>query len=92
MDRNQAKIIVAWIRKNLENTTDPRQHGKGLTGNKSGNGAIELETIEYWLIFVILKLKSRYSQLDIEVQYIKDNRFWNEVEFRKSMYNLLNFA
>ncbi len=36
MDRNQAKIIVAWIRKNLENTTDPRQHGKGLTGNKSG--------------------------------------------------------
>ncbi|MGC3598852.1 type II toxin-antitoxin system RelE family toxin, partial [Enterococcus faecium] len=22
LDRNQAKIIVAWIRKNLENTTD----------------------------------------------------------------------
>lgn len=29
MDRNQATIIVAWIRKNLEGTTDPRQHGKG---------------------------------------------------------------
>ncbi len=36
MDRNQARIIVAWIRKNLEETTDPRQHGKGLTGNRSG--------------------------------------------------------
>lgn len=35
-DRNQGKIIVAWIRKNLENTTDLRQLGKGLTGNKSG--------------------------------------------------------
>ncbi|EOH96663.1 plasmid stabilization protein [Enterococcus haemoperoxidus ATCC BAA-382] len=36
MDRNQARIIIAWIRKNLEATTDPRQHGKGLTGTKSG--------------------------------------------------------
>lgn len=35
MDRNQAKIIVAWIRKNLEGTADPRQHGKGMTGNRS---------------------------------------------------------
>ncbi|MGM0241231.1 type II toxin-antitoxin system RelE family toxin [Enterococcus sp. AZ103] len=36
MDRYQARIIVAWIRKNLEGTTDPRQHGKGLVGNRSG--------------------------------------------------------
>lgn len=36
MDRNQASIIVAWIRKNLEGTTNPRQYGKGLVGNRSG--------------------------------------------------------
>lgn len=36
MDRNQARIIVAWIKKNLEGTDDPRQYGKGLTGNRSG--------------------------------------------------------
>lgn len=36
VDRNQARIIVAWIRKNLEGTDDSRQHGKGLTGNRSG--------------------------------------------------------
>jgi len=36
MDRNQARIIVAWIRKNLEGTSTPRQHGKGLTGNRGG--------------------------------------------------------
>lgn len=36
MDRNQARIIVAWIRKNLEGTDDLRQHRKGMTGNRSG--------------------------------------------------------
>lgn len=36
MDRNQARIIIAWIRKNLEGTTNPRQFGKGLVGNRSG--------------------------------------------------------
>ncbi|MGX7199654.1 type II toxin-antitoxin system RelE family toxin [Enterococcus nangangensis] len=36
MDRNQAKIILAWIRKNLENIDNPRQHGKGLVSNHSG--------------------------------------------------------
>ena len=28
--------IMGWIRKNLEGCTDPRQHGKGLTANRSG--------------------------------------------------------
>lgn len=34
--RQTAKLITAWIRKNLEGCTDPRQHGKGLTANRSG--------------------------------------------------------
>ena len=29
-------MILGWIRKNLEGCKDPRQHGKGLTANKTG--------------------------------------------------------
>lgn len=36
LDKQTARLITAWIRKNLENCDDPRQHGKGLTANKSG--------------------------------------------------------
>lgn len=36
MDKQTAMLITAWIRKNLEGCTDPRQHGKGLTSNRSG--------------------------------------------------------
>jgi len=30
IDKHQAKFIMAWLRKNLEGCTDPRQHGKTL--------------------------------------------------------------
>ena len=36
LDKNVAALIVGWIRKNLENSPDPRSHGKGLTANRSG--------------------------------------------------------
>ncbi len=36
MDRYIAAMILGWVRKNLEGCTDPRQHGKGLTGDRSG--------------------------------------------------------
>lgn len=36
MDRFQARVIYDWIQKNLEGCDDPREHGKGLTGDKSG--------------------------------------------------------
>ncbi|MBQ2741777.1 MAG: type II toxin-antitoxin system RelE/ParE family toxin [Oscillospiraceae bacterium] len=36
LDRHTATLILGWIRKNLENCENPRQHGKGLTANKSG--------------------------------------------------------
>lgn len=36
MDKYTALFITAWIRKNLEGCTDPHQHGKGLTANRSG--------------------------------------------------------
>ena len=36
LDKSVAALIVGWIRKNLENCSDPRRHGKGLTANRSG--------------------------------------------------------
>ena len=36
MDKDQSLLIMGWIQKNLVNCTDPRQHGKGLTVNRSG--------------------------------------------------------
>lgn len=36
MDHHTAAMITGWIRKNLEGCEDPRQHGKALTANLSG--------------------------------------------------------
>ncbi|WP_114571945.1 type II toxin-antitoxin system RelE family toxin [Exiguobacterium flavidum] len=36
MDPHQARLIMAWIKKNLVGTDDPRRHGKGLVSNRSG--------------------------------------------------------
>ena len=36
LDKSILKMIKAWIDKNLVGTEDPRQLGKGLTANRSG--------------------------------------------------------
>ncbi len=36
MDKNDAKIIMAWISKNLVNCEDPYLQGKALQGNLKG--------------------------------------------------------
>lgn len=36
LDKSTMRLILAWIRKNLEGCSDPRQYGKGLTANRSG--------------------------------------------------------
>lgn len=36
MDRYTRALIYGWIEKNLEGCENPRQHGKGLTANHSG--------------------------------------------------------
>lgn len=35
LDKSVLKMIKSWIEKNLVGTENPRQHGKGLTFNKS---------------------------------------------------------
>ncbi len=36
LDRSTAVLILNWVRKNLEGCENPRQHGKALTANRSG--------------------------------------------------------
>lgn len=36
LDNQTRKLILAWIEKNLVDCDNPRQHGKGLTANHSG--------------------------------------------------------
>lgn len=36
MDKHTAALITGWLRKNIEGCSDPRQQGKGLTANRSG--------------------------------------------------------
>ncbi len=36
LDRYTQRMIKGWIEKNLIDCQDPRQHGKGLTANRSG--------------------------------------------------------
>ncbi|MDR1412315.1 MAG: type II toxin-antitoxin system RelE/ParE family toxin [Actinomycetes bacterium] len=36
LDRYTARLILAWIRKNLDGSTNPRARGKGLSANRAG--------------------------------------------------------
>lgn len=36
LDKHTRALILAWIDKNLVGCSDPRQHGKGLVANRSG--------------------------------------------------------
>lgn len=36
LDKPTAKLILSWIKKNLDECADPRRQGKGLTANLSG--------------------------------------------------------
>ena len=36
LDKSVAKVIVAWMKKNIDGCLDPRVLGKGLTANYSG--------------------------------------------------------
>ena len=36
LDRSTASLITGWLRKNIESCSNPRQHVKGLTADRSG--------------------------------------------------------
>ena len=51
LDRNTQRMIKGWISKNLENSEDPRVHGKGLSSNRRGQWRYRIG--DYRLICVI---------------------------------------
>ena len=36
LDKHISSLIIAWLEKNVHGTTNPRQHGKSLTANRTG--------------------------------------------------------
>lgn len=36
LDSSVARVIYAWLKKNIDGCSNPRIHGKGLTANRSG--------------------------------------------------------
>ena len=36
LDSSVARVIYAWMKKNIEGSENPRVHGKGLSSNRSG--------------------------------------------------------
>ena len=36
LDKHISALIIGWLEKNIENTENPRVHGKGLVENKAG--------------------------------------------------------
>lgn len=36
LDNSVARVIYAWLKKNIDGCSDPRAHGKGLSGNRAG--------------------------------------------------------
>lgn len=36
LDKQTSRLIISWIVKNLEGTSDPRAHGKALSANRTG--------------------------------------------------------
>ena len=36
LDKQTSRLIIAWLRKNVDGCEDPRAHGKGLVGDKAG--------------------------------------------------------
>ena len=59
MDKYQALLIMSWIQKNLANCTDPRQHGKGVTANRSGDYRLIADNNDKTIIILMLEIDHR---------------------------------
>ncbi|MGN0453653.1 MAG: type II toxin-antitoxin system RelE/ParE family toxin [Ruminococcus sp.] len=63
LDSYTQRMIKAWIDKNLIGCTDPRQHGKGLSANRSGQWRYRIG--DYRLICLIEDNKLVITALNI---------------------------
>ena len=66
LDKQTQFLIKSWIDKNLIGTSNPRQHGKGLTSNRSGqwryrvgNYRILADIQDYKVVVLVLEIGHR---------------------------------
>ncbi|XVH00113.1 type II toxin-antitoxin system RelE/ParE family toxin (plasmid) [Eubacteriales bacterium KG127] len=71
LDNSVQRLIKAWIDKNLENTNNPRVHGKGLVGDKAGYWRYRIgdyrlitEIRDSEFIIVVIKISHRREVYD----------------------------
>lgn len=71
LDRQTYAFLIAWMKKNLEGCTNPRQHGKALTANRAGQWRYRVgdyrliaEIKENEIIILILSLGHRKEVYD----------------------------
>lgn len=71
LDTHVAALIVGWIEKNLEGCENPRQHGKGLTSNRSGQWRYRIgdyrviaEIQEHEIVILVLNVGHRREIYD----------------------------
>ena len=43
LDKHMSALIIGWLEKNIEECENPRQHGKGLLENMSGQWRYRIE-------------------------------------------------
>lgn len=66
LDKSVAALILGWIEKNIEGCENPRIHGKGLLGNRSGQWRYRIgdyraicEIIDDEVIILVLEIGHR---------------------------------
>ncbi len=72
LDKHISALILGWIEKNLEGCEDPRQHGKSLTGDKSGQWRYRIgdyriicEIIDEEITILVLEAGHRKNVYDL---------------------------
>ena len=66
LDRQTQILLQKWLKKNLENCTDPRLHGKPLTADRSGQWRYRIgkyriitDILDQELIILVLEIGHR---------------------------------
>ena len=71
LDKSVAKLITSWMMKNLQDCENPRQHGKGLVENRSGQWRYRIgdyrilaEIQEEKVVILVIEIAHRRSVYD----------------------------
>ena len=66
LDKQVSALIIGWLEKNIQGSTNPRVHGKGLVENKSGqwryrigNYRVICEILDNEVVVLVLEVGHR---------------------------------